>query len=112
MTDSAWVQVQPSNGIRPHFLRVVMAFKELLQALQAVEGNRLSRGSVEDEISAFQVWAGTNGVHQKGRSSLDYKLQLASQVRGYVIGELVELEQAIRKGSVYISVLEPHADRK
>lgn len=46
---------------------------------------------LKDEQSRFMVWSGNIGAHQKGRSSLDYRLRDASNIRDHVIQILCNL---------------------
>ena len=54
--------------------------------------------SWDDELGRFRLWIANIGAHQRGRSSLEYRLRDASHVKKQ-IGELLEnLQRAIVDG--------------
>ncbi|KAK4182850.1 hypothetical protein QBC35DRAFT_478707 [Podospora australis] len=52
-----------------------------------------------NEFSRFKVWAGNIGAHRSGRSSLDYRLRDASNIRAQVINLLEDLAESLNDGS-------------
>ncbi|KAK0743628.1 hypothetical protein B0T18DRAFT_392370 [Schizothecium vesticola] len=56
----------------------------------------LSLASVSDQVARFKIWAGNIGAHQKGRSSLDYRLREASHIRAQIIRLLGDLWDALQ----------------
>ena len=77
------------------------SFKCLCKALDTPERDhslQIPLSSVVDEHGRFNVWAGNIGAHQLGRSSLDYRLREASQMRGEVIKLLQYLRLTLDDG--------------
>jgi hypothetical protein len=61
----------------------------------------LSLASVSDQVARFKIWAGNIGAHQKGRSSLGYRLREASHIRAQIIRLLGDLWEALQDGELF-----------
>lgn len=48
--------------------------------------------------SRFKVWSGNIGAHRSGRSSLEYRLRDASNIREHVVELLEGLRQSLEDG--------------
>ena len=60
------------------------SFKRLYKALESAKSDsrsQISLACVTDQHGRFNVWVGNIGAYQHGRSSLDYRLRDASQIR-------------------------------
>lgn len=55
--------------------------------------------SVKNETGRFRVWAANLGAHRTGKSSLDYRLRDASNIRTQVINLLKDLLECLQAGS-------------
>jgi hypothetical protein len=52
---------------------------------QSDDTSQMSLLKLKDEQSRFMVWSGNIGAHRSGRSSLDYRLRDASNIRDHII---------------------------
>lgn len=84
---------------------------EVLESEEADNASRLHFASIADEIGRFNVWAGNVGAHQHGRSSLDYRLRDASQMREEFVKVLQYLRETVDDGKSLSQHLLPHADQ-
>lgn len=71
---------------------------EVLESEEADNASRMHLASITDEIGRFNIWAGNVGAHQHGRSSLDYRLRDASQIREEFVKVLQYLRETLEDG--------------
>ena len=71
---------------------------ELLEKEGPDSSSRMHFASITDEIGRYNVWAGNVGAHQHGRSSLDYRLRDASQIREEFVKVLEYLRETLDDG--------------
>src|SRR5947209_12855677 len=50
-----------------------------------------------DEAGRFRIWASNLGAHQKGQSSLDYRLRDASHIKDQILDLLADLEVVLKE---------------
>lgn len=85
-----------STGIPTLFEQYASSLEKFLPVLQ-------------DEHGRLRVWTGNIGAHKSRRSSLDYRLRDASQVRGQVASLLDVLEVSLSEGKGCLFILSFHA---
>ena len=91
-----------------------VSFNRLYYVLESEEADNASRmhvASIADETGRFNVWAGNIGAHQHGRSSLDYRLRDASQIREEFVKVLQYLRETVDDGKGFSQNLMPYADQ-
>ena len=71
---------------------------EVLESEEADNASRTHLASIADEIGRFNIWTGNVGAHQHGRSSLDYRLRDASQIREEFVKILQYLRETLEDG--------------
>ena len=77
------------------------SFRRLYKALESAKSDSRSQVSlacVTDQHGRFNVWAGNIGAYQHGRSSLDYRLREASQIREEFVKVLKYLKETLDDG--------------
>jgi len=102
-------------SVKDHVLSCLQAFDVLSVTISTIEagGDRghqdalddsrpqvLSLASVNDQVARFKIWAGNIGAHQKGRSSLDYRLREASHIRAQITRLLGDLWEVLQDGEL------------
>ncbi|KAK1775129.1 hypothetical protein QBC45DRAFT_480854, partial [Copromyces sp. CBS 386.78] len=66
------------------------------------------RPSIKNELGRFRVWVANLGAHRTGKSSLDYRLRDASNIRTQVINLLNDLFECLQDGaSIANGTVEP-----
>uniref|UniRef100_A0A0D2XP58 C2H2-type domain-containing protein n=1 Tax=Fusarium oxysporum (strain Fo5176) TaxID=660025 RepID=A0A0D2XP58_FUSOF len=56
----------------------------------------ISLVKLQNELSRFKIWSGNIGAHRKGRSSLDHRLQDASNIRDQLVELLEDLRESLQ----------------
>ncbi len=77
------------------------SFRRLYKALESAKSDsrpQISLACVTDQHGRFNVWAGNLGAYQHGRSSLDYRLREASQIRKEFVKVLEYLKETLDDG--------------
>jgi hypothetical protein len=59
--------------------------------------NKISPGSLNNELGRFRIWAADTEAHARGYNSLDYRLREASHLRGRVIQLLQHLDTVLQE---------------
>ncbi|KAJ3536922.1 hypothetical protein NM208_g6520 [Fusarium decemcellulare] len=78
-------------------------FQTLLSTLEAeavttlpdYDPSDISMPMVKDQLGRFKVWSANIGAHRTGRSSLDYRLRDASNIRNQVVKLLQDLSECL-----------------
>ncbi|KAK3327391.1 hypothetical protein B0T19DRAFT_161775 [Cercophora scortea] len=85
-------------SISENVLLCLRAFQALTAApldVPSAGEERLSFPEIDDEFSRFKVWSANIGAHQTGRSSLDYRLRDASNIKNQVVKLLQNLAELL-----------------
>lgn len=93
--------------IADHVAGCIGAFKTVSAVTpgEALDYSEKARWKIKDEFSRFKVWSGNIGAHQKGRSSLDYRLRDASHLVSQVKTLLVDLKTLLDTGIFFLLLL-------
>lgn len=86
----------------------MLSFQSLLAVV--VEASEQQNHSLEqmspewakDKFDRFKLWSQNIGAHRTGRSSLDYRLRDASNLRNQAIDLVGDLSQALEDGKYLI----------
>lgn len=111
---SPTMMVSPSSSgtddsISKRVLSCMPAFESFLEAVDAASNQQtLSLGQTssewaKDECDRFKLWSQNIGAHRKGRSSLDYRLRDASNLRKQAVDLVGDLAQALEDGK-YVTI--------
>lgn len=82
----------------------VPAFQSLLAAVAKEPGQQnhslgqISSEWVKDNFDRFKLWSQNIGAHRTGKSSLDYRLRDASNLRKQAVDLVGELTHALEDG--------------
>jgi hypothetical protein len=86
----------------PIVKQVLQSFQHLQDQLTAIQNlaSRISLADIEDETARFKIWGGAIGGLQspERRSSLDYRLRDASQMRENILRVLQSLNESLQEG--------------
>ncbi|KAI1874068.1 uncharacterized protein JN550_002647 [Neoarthrinium moseri] len=80
-----------STTIAEHVLSCFESFK----SIRAAEHSTKSECKIRDQLPRFKVWTGNIGAHQRGKSSLDYRLRDASHLTSQVKNLLQDLKSSL-----------------
>ena len=83
--------------IASQYARCESSFDRLSQYLTTSIDQTITQRLL-DEFGRFRVWAGTAGVHQTGRVSLDYHLRGASHIHAELTELLGDLNKDLEEG--------------
>lgn len=94
---------ETENSISKKVVSCMPAFKLLLAVAEASEQQNHSLGQissewVKDKFDRFKLWSQNIGAHRTGRSSLDYRLRDASNLRKQAIDLVGDLAQTLEDG--------------
>ncbi|KAK0667758.1 hypothetical protein QBC41DRAFT_323143 [Cercophora samala] len=101
------------DSISEHVFTSLQGFQSLLASIEGSSqiddtgrmGDRLpglSCQTVQNELARLKVWAGNIGAHRSDRTSLDYRLRDASNIRNQVVMLLVDLSESLNDAmSIY-----------
>lgn len=71
-------------------------FQSLISELPEVANDKGSTAQLwQDTLARFRIWSSNIGAHQKGQSSLDYRLRDASHIRDQILKVLATLRQTL-----------------
>ncbi|KAK9420304.1 hypothetical protein SUNI508_06573 [Seiridium unicorne] len=89
-----------STTIAEHVAGCLEAFESLSMTAfaETKEYSRKSVWEIKNQFSRFKVWSGNIGAHQRGKSSLDYRLRDASHLASQVQSLLADLKSSLEKG--------------
>lgn len=89
------METTPSIFVKAHDCFTV--FRSLFEALNKVDpaGAQPTMTAWRDEVGRFRIWASNIGAHQKGQSSLDYRLRDASHIRDQINQLLQDLKDVL-----------------
>ena len=73
-------------------------FSNALKNAQPKYLEQISSLDLQTESGRLRVWAGNQGTHRIGRSSLDHRLRQAGHIRERVIDLLEDLHNDLRDG--------------
>lgn len=88
-------------AVKDHLL-CLQAFDVLSAAVSTIDTSDDSRpqvfplATITDQVARFKIWVGNIDAHQKGMSSLDYRLREASHIRAQVVRLLGDLLARLR----------------
>jgi hypothetical protein len=94
--------MEPSPLIATHVQKCLSHFHRTCASFSMSEASiKRKAGSftLEDQLGRFRLWCGDVAAHQRGRSSLDYKLREASHIREGVIRLLVHLDSILEEAN-------------
>ena len=81
------------RSIAPFVATCLRAFAKVTAANSTSndESRDIISAQLEDQLGKFRVWAGNIGAHQRGNSSLDFRLRDDSEIKGQVVRILENL---------------------
>lgn len=84
------------SAVADHVQACLRSFRAIEAGSRSIQvPNSTVIGSVENELGRFKLWCGSIGAHQRGKSSLDYKLREASHLRVRVLELLQRLQSTL-----------------
>lgn len=89
-----------TTNIADHVADCFKAFKSVFAVPvgEAQDSPDKAGRKIKNEFSRFKVWSGNIGAHQRGKSSLDYRLRDASHLSSEVINLLIDLRTLLDTG--------------
>ncbi|EXJ84282.1 hypothetical protein A1O3_04949 [Capronia epimyces CBS 606.96] len=85
------------TSISSELLEVLKAFNTILLDDSLFHTSLgIPKSSWTDELGRLRVWAANIGAHQKGHSSLDYRLRDASHIKTQIVNLLRSFKRALR----------------
>jgi hypothetical protein len=94
--------MEPSPLIATHVQQCFSHFHQTCASFSMAEVSikrKAGSFSLEDQLGRFRLWCGDVAAHQRGRSSLDYKLREASHIREGVIRLLMHLDSILEEAN-------------